>query len=585
MPSRAVVPQPLIARSRKSPDALWVSNRPIEPHSLPWPIQATLAVGAVNDPLEREADRVAEQVASRRESVFLSSSTTAPYVQRKCKACADEEAQGGGHACESCANERDGAEKETLSRKAAGRSNASEGTAAPAAVREVLRSPGQPLDAGTRAFFEPRFGYDFSRVRVHSDAAAAASAQSVDALAFTVGRNVVFGPGQFAPNTAQGQRLLAHELTHVVQQSRLEPGGVQAPVAVVRRKPAANSTQVKVEVDRNATCNLDQHRKIEPAVYKANEWLSRTIPAIDAVLSGAKTRQAQAASAALQKHFHSTSRAVVTYVRDRLSTIQRDIFTRQNFRINCPPASDVHCGGRGGSERFAAVVPEGNPNEINFCDLFFERKEEDRASTIIHEFGHTMLGLTERQQIIDRGYQWDAYYYYLTTGEALTNAESYAMLSREVATGFSPARGFIVDTLDEDCPDAWVPIVSDAITKARTWNHRAALSTPARHEFSRAYKTLDTQLKSSFNFKCRVDGGGRCADGHVAYWWALGDLRICPTLIGLRTPDERGLALLAALFGLQSLVSGSEKRARAAREARDLFTANVPSTADVLAGP
>ena len=89
----------------------------------------------------------------------------------------------------------------------------------PSIVREVLGSPGQPLDGATRAALEPRLGHDFGRVRVHTDARAAASAQAVNALAYTVGRDVVFGPGRYAPSTIAGRRLLAHELTHVVQQA------------------------------------------------------------------------------------------------------------------------------------------------------------------------------------------------------------------------------------------------------------------------------------------------------------------------------------------------------------------------------
>ncbi len=88
----------------------------------------------------------------------------------------------------------------------------------PPLVHEVLRSPGQPLDATTRAFMEPRFGHDFSKVRVHADAKAAESSQAVNALAYTVASNVVFGAMQYAPKTKEGQRLMAHELTHVVQQ-------------------------------------------------------------------------------------------------------------------------------------------------------------------------------------------------------------------------------------------------------------------------------------------------------------------------------------------------------------------------------
>ncbi len=95
---------------------------------------------------------------------------------------------------------------------------------APPIVHEVLRFPGQPLDPATRAFMEPHFGHDFSRVKVHTDAKAAESARAVNALAYTVGRDVVFGGGQYIPGTTLGRKLLAHELTHVVQQSNASGG-------------------------------------------------------------------------------------------------------------------------------------------------------------------------------------------------------------------------------------------------------------------------------------------------------------------------------------------------------------------------
>jgi hypothetical protein len=91
---------------------------------------------------------------------------------------------------------------------------------APPIVHEVLNSPGQSLDAATRTFFESRFGHDFSQVRVHTDGRAEQSARDVHAHAYTVGRDIVFGAGKFSPATHEGRRLLAHELTHVVQQNR-----------------------------------------------------------------------------------------------------------------------------------------------------------------------------------------------------------------------------------------------------------------------------------------------------------------------------------------------------------------------------
>jgi uncharacterized protein DUF4157 len=93
-----------------------------------------------------------------------------------------------------------------------------ENSAAPPIVHDVLRSPGQPLDTATRAFMEPRFGHDFGAVRVHVDSQAAESADAINARAYTIGRNVVFGASQYQPEKPEGGRLLAHELTHVVQQ-------------------------------------------------------------------------------------------------------------------------------------------------------------------------------------------------------------------------------------------------------------------------------------------------------------------------------------------------------------------------------
>ena len=87
---------------------------------------------------------------------------------------------------------------------------------APGSVDQALARVGRPLDPPLRKHMEQRFGYDFSRVRVHADAAAEQSARDVNADAYTVGHHIVFGAGRFAPGTHDGRRLIAHELTHVV---------------------------------------------------------------------------------------------------------------------------------------------------------------------------------------------------------------------------------------------------------------------------------------------------------------------------------------------------------------------------------
>ena len=102
----------------------------------------------------------------------------------------------------------------------------------PEQVNEVVNSSGEPLDRSTRSMMEPRFGHDFSNVRVHTDARAAESAEALNAQAYTVGNHVVFGNGNYLPGTSGGRQLLAHELTHVVQQS------AAGNSAMVQRQPA-----------------------------------------------------------------------------------------------------------------------------------------------------------------------------------------------------------------------------------------------------------------------------------------------------------------------------------------------------------
>ena len=143
-------------------------------------LQRKLTIGASHDPLEQEADRVAEQVMAAPAHSVVSGAP--PRIQRFT-----------GHAT-------------------------GKNDAAPPSVDRVLASSGRSLEVSLRKDMEQRFSYDFSRVRVHSGAAAEKSARDVNANAYTLGCDIVFGAGQFAPGTHEGRRLIAHELAHVLQQ-------------------------------------------------------------------------------------------------------------------------------------------------------------------------------------------------------------------------------------------------------------------------------------------------------------------------------------------------------------------------------
>ena len=176
------------------------------------PLQRKLAINTPGDVYEREADRMAERVMhmpGEPENSNGSYPSIAPIVQRR--------ADSPGMV---------------------------EIAIAPQLVHEVLMSPGQPLDSATRAFFEPRFGYDFSNVRVHADSKAAESAQALEAMAYTVGNDVVLATEGGYATAMTGKKLLAHELTHVVQQG----GAPMHPQVIDVSHPAGVSSTSRSNV-------------------------------------------------------------------------------------------------------------------------------------------------------------------------------------------------------------------------------------------------------------------------------------------------------------------------------------------------
>ncbi|MEJ8822329.1 DUF4157 domain-containing protein [Variovorax humicola] len=185
-------------------------------------LQAELVIGASNDPLEREADRVADQVLTG--PAHAAAHGVAPRIQRATAQASQESA-----------------------------------AAVPASVHRSLASTGSPLEPALRRDMEDRFGHDFSEVRVHADAAAEQSTREVQAHAYTVGHDVVFGAGQYAPATSRGRHLIAHELTHVIQQTG-------APV--MRRKSATKATTPQQDeedttrTDHTAPCTGTGARRI-----------------------------------------------------------------------------------------------------------------------------------------------------------------------------------------------------------------------------------------------------------------------------------------------------------------------------------
>ncbi len=160
---------------------------------------ASLPISQPNDALEIEADHNAEKVMRMTDSEFVpvrNVQPTAQQIQRQCDQCDDEEIQ----------------------RKEGNSQTNSANHSQKSQVNAALNSGGTNLSSQTRAFFEPRFGHDFSRVKIYNDDRAVKSAQSMNALAYTLGENIVFNQNKYQPETFAGRKLLAHELAHVIQQ-------------------------------------------------------------------------------------------------------------------------------------------------------------------------------------------------------------------------------------------------------------------------------------------------------------------------------------------------------------------------------
>jgi hypothetical protein len=205
--AKGIEPVSFSGLTRKTSDAAEARSA-VSPRSF----AGGLRIGETNDVYEQEADRVANEIAAggtlrRHWSITTIGATS--LLHRKCSC----EGSGSSSDCDECKK----TEEQTVQREAVGPPASS---FAPPIVHEVLHSPGEPLSQRTRVLMETPFGHDLTRVRIHTDSKAAESARAINALAYTAGDHIAFAAGQYAPEDKGGSRLLAHELTHVIQQNR-----------------------------------------------------------------------------------------------------------------------------------------------------------------------------------------------------------------------------------------------------------------------------------------------------------------------------------------------------------------------------
>lgn len=399
--------------------------------------------------------------AQRQQVVSANSSFTpvpSGLLQRKC-ACGSHIVAGG--ECEECRKKKQTLQHASLS--PSGRRMEGEGEI-PAIVQEVLRSPGQPLEPTTRAFMELRFGNDFSQVRVHTDEKAAESARAVNALAYTVGRDVVFGAGQYAPRTGAGRRLMAHELTHVVQQGGL----VRAPqTKLTESKPGDASEreadriadavsregfhgirrhQTELTIDQDSLTQAQPHalqqttgdtpvrHHIGPALQRqpagpqswancaanrigqlnselaeAVAWVNQAISDLQAAERPART------NGALGRYLSTDPTHISSTILPKLRAILADLnLGVTNFR--CETEQQCLAAFPGGANAYS-----GHP--VTLCPGYFAKDSLGRPTTLIHEAGHN-AGLAGN--VVE--WQWP--FPGLDVSTRLGNTESFAAFVR-----------------------------------------------------------------------------------------------------------------------------------------------------------
>lgn len=340
-----------------------------------------LSISRPEDASELAADRIADAVTRTDPDTWSGGTGTTALVQRV-----------------------PAAQQQTLSASAADRNG----------VERTLASGGEPLDYATRQFFEPRFGYDFGRVRVHRDGVAGESAKGLDARAYTVGEHVVFGPGQFRPERSDGRQLIAHELAHVVQQ------GVGAqPPPVLQRKPSKGEVTIAAEGECQAPRAIAVSAVLGARMVRtALDWFLYCSAGNDLILNSH-----------LRANFGSDSKQTRTAVHRRLLQISASLERAQKggLTFSCVDTKYPGC------KNHVAEAQRGS-NRIVLCPSWFEEFRDFGSNyggySLIHEAAH-LAGAVEKNEV----YQ-NKIYGGLTLGqclqhtpvgsEPLNNADNYA---------------------------------------------------------------------------------------------------------------------------------------------------------------
>jgi len=367
------------------------------------PIQRKLSIGSPDDPLEHEADAVADKVMRMPEQSFM---------QRKCAECEEED---------------------KLQRKAYTSAITpyiqAKGNGASDSVTQKISSTkgrGSGMDSGTTSFMESRFGTDFSAVKIHTGDYAVQMSKELNAQAFTTGSDVYFNSGKYNPNSDAGKHLLAHELTHTIQQNnnvtrKLIQKNGSPPAAPVYGAVCTGGTTDPCQYSR---CD-GRHDGINNDFRKAIDYTIAAYGALGASTLSERTTQA------LDWYFNDHSASTVSTVRERMLCIALCLMDAYGHnQYGCLPSYD-------NAIAYVCVgsTPVCTDSVTNVCltDSYFGKSDRVRAEVLIHECGHR-IGLSLGGPDFDI-YDFRWHFLSLNTSEALMNTDSFALFTSSITEG------------------------------------------------------------------------------------------------------------------------------------------------------
>jgi hypothetical protein len=393
-------------------------------------IQAKLKVGQPGDIYEQEADQVAEEVMRMPEHHKL-------QIQRVCPEC-----EVKGVRRQPIEKER----KELLQTKEISGQNTKVSPGLESRIH-AIRSGGQSLPEYVRSFFEPRFGYDFSLVRVHTDEASAKVTKVLQAQAFTANRDIFFSPGQYQPGTSEGKHLIAHELAHTIQQGatfkrtpqkiRLdERPTIEDASSNMRFELATSIVQLyrRPMISEMTSCN---RQLVNRALQGARRMMGTAAPILDSL-----TTKVLAGDAASLSHVeqNAADRLRVLFGidignhrhHDHLQTV-RSRMNDMQFYANALQPNDFRCVTQeystcGPLEQTEAFVYPLLPAYI--CASAFEADSDSgRTYTMVHEIAH-LAGAMYFPETYSR--ICSPYALRLDVANAVEHAEHYECLVRDI---------------------------------------------------------------------------------------------------------------------------------------------------------